>query len=280
VAVRAREIIRTGEPALMSFDTRLRFGCNGAIDVFIERARDEFLTELGEYLRARRPCTVITTFENAAEATGSRLFGPSETAGGDFIQEIHPPIRLLIVGDGPDSISLHGFAALLGWEVEKFSHASELPDKIDEWTVAIVKTHNYGRDFAALQALLPLQMRYIGLLGPRRRRDQLIDALFDAGITATDQLFAPAGLDLGAESPEQIALAVVSEIQAVFSGGSGELLRDRKMPIHDEQVRHRLEITPRALSSRTNVRDLATDDRLRSSRTTDSACEVPRSRSG
>jgi xanthine/CO dehydrogenase XdhC/CoxF family maturation factor len=99
-----------------------------------------------------------------------------------------------------------------------------------------VKSHNYGRDFAALCHLLKLDLRYVGLLGPRKRRDQLLNAVLDEGIAIDAEIFAPAGLDLGAETPEELALALVSEIQAVFAGASAESLRDRKAPIHGWKV--------------------------------------------
>ena len=99
-----------------------------------------------------------------------------------------------------------------------------------------MKSHNYGRDFAALCQLLKLDLPYVGLLGPRKRRDQLLNAVLDEGIAIDAELYAPAGLDLGAETPEELALALVSEIQAVFAGASAESLRDRKAPIHGWNV--------------------------------------------
>jgi hypothetical protein len=60
----------------------------------------------------------------------------------------------------------------------------------------------------------------------------LLNAVLDSGISIDAEVFAPAGLDLGAETPEEIALALVSEIQAVFAGASAESLRERKAPIH------------------------------------------------
>ena len=111
-------------------------------------------------------------------------------------------------------------------------NVAEFDGLYDEWTAAVIKTHNYGGDFAALRILLPLDLRYIGLMGPRARREQLLVDLLDTGTAAGPNLFAPAGLDLGGDSPESIALAIVSEIQAVFTGGSRQSLRDRKTPIH------------------------------------------------
>src|SRR2546421_11777003 len=127
---------------------------------------------------------------------------------------------------------LRAFAEILGWEVFEIDQPADLASHSDSRTAAIVKSHNYGRDFAALCQLLKLDLRYVGLLGPRKRRDQLLNAVLDEGIAIDAEGFAPAGLDLGAETPEELALALVSEIQATFAGASAESLRDRKAPIH------------------------------------------------
>jgi xanthine/CO dehydrogenase XdhC/CoxF family maturation factor len=95
-----------------------------------------------------------------------------------------------------------------------------------------VKSHNFGRDFTILAKLLPLNLRYVGLIGPKKRRDELLSQLLEIGLPINAGFFAPAGLDLNAETPEEIALSVVSEIQRVFAEGSGQSLRDRKLPIH------------------------------------------------
>jgi xanthine/CO dehydrogenase XdhC/CoxF family maturation factor len=80
--------------------------------------------------------------------------------------------------------------------------------------------------------LLPLGLAYVGLLGPRRRREELLVDVIDSGASLNSELYAPAGFHLASETPEEIALAVVSEIQAVFAGGTGQHLRDHKAPIH------------------------------------------------
>jgi hypothetical protein len=114
-----------------------------------------------------------------------------------------------------------------------------------------VKSHNYGRDFVALQKLLPLNLRYVGLIGPRKRRDQLLNDLLEIGITINAGFFAPAGLDLGVESPQEIALAIISEIQRVFAHGSGLSLREGKMPIHVPRLQSlRAKLRPKHSSRR------------------------------
>lgn len=234
VAAAARAVIRTGRAELMSFDTRLRFGCNGSIDVLVERVDESFLTALAARFQQRCSSLALTVFEG--ENLGSRLVEETSAATVGFLQSIESPIQLIIFGDGPDSAPLHAFAQTLGWRIIDAEHPTALPATGDERTAAIVKSHNYGRDFAALQHLFRMKLRYVGLLGPRRRRDQLLHALLDDGIDIQAELFAPAGLDLGAETPEEIALAIVSEIQTVFAEASGVSLRDRKVPIHGWNV--------------------------------------------
>ena len=152
------------------------------------------------------------------------------TLGHYFRRLLRQP--LLIVGDGPDNLPLRSLGNLLGWEIIEITDPNAISAIIDNWTAAIVKTHNYGRDFVALQKLLPLNLRYLGLIGPRKRRDQLMNGLLDLGVTVNAGFFAPAGLDLGAETPEEIGLAIISEIQRIFQAGSGESLREKRMPIH------------------------------------------------
>lgn len=231
VTQRAAEVMRTGEPVLMSFDTRLRFGCNGSIDIFVEKADEVFLRELASNFSGRRSYSVATVY--AGDGLGTRIVRNDVTIpAGAFVQEIEPAIRLLIFGEGPDSRPLRAFAKILGWEAFEIDQPAELATRADSRTAAIVKSHNYGRDFAALCELLKLDLPYVGLLGPRKRRDQLLNAVLDEGIAIDAEIFAPAGLDLGAETPEELALSLVAEIQATFAGASGDPLRERKAPIH------------------------------------------------
>jgi len=188
----------------------------------------------GRNLAARRSCRAITTSVGSS-VIGDDVVVPWEANGfpySPFVQEIHPPIRLLVFGEGPDSAPLRQLCELLGWQAIDVVDANAFSIEPDEWTAAIVKSHNYGRDFTALQKLLPLNLRYVGLISPRKRRDQLLNDLLDVGVAINAGFFAPAGLALGMETPQEIALSIVAEIQRVFAGGSGESLRERKSSIH------------------------------------------------
>ncbi|HEY2713328.1 MAG TPA: XdhC family protein [Chthoniobacterales bacterium] len=232
VAACAQEVFASGRPLLLSFDTRLRYGCHGSIDIFVEKAPTQALDQIALALGRRQSCHFATTFADSHSLGSHFLYDACPPHAGTLVQTIAPPLQLLLVGHGPDSAPLKSFAHTLGWDVIESEDVASLPDEFDEWTVAVVKTHNYGRDYAALARLLPLGLRYVALLGPRRRRDQLFHALADEGVSIRSDLFAPAGLDIGAESPEEIALTIVAEIQATLVGGNAEPLRERKAPIH------------------------------------------------
>ena len=100
-------------------------------------------------------------------------------------------------------------------------------------------THNYNYDLAMLKALLPSEVAYVGMLGPRKKLDRMLDELKHEGVALdADQLkkvYGPAGLEIGAETPEEIALSMIAEIQAVLAGKSGGMLRGKSEVIHDRE---------------------------------------------
>jgi xanthine/CO dehydrogenase XdhC/CoxF family maturation factor len=108
--------------------------------------------------------------------------------------------------------------------------------ELDSDTLALVMTHNYLRDLELLEHLLPSPARYLGLLGPRRRTDQILADLAEKGrAPGADQLgrfYAPVGLDIGSEGPTEVAMSILAEMQAVMTNHAGGHLRERKRPIH------------------------------------------------
>ena len=99
-------------------------------------------------------------------------------------------------------------------------------------------THNYLHDVEFLRVALASRAAYIGVLGPRRRTDRLVAAVDEGRTPPSDarrlaRLHGPVGLDIGAEAPEQIALAIVAEIEAVSAGRRGGSLKFRRGPLHE-----------------------------------------------
>ena len=239
-----RKIIGDGSPVLLSFDTKRLYGCDGQLKILVEplpavRPNGNLITEIGRLLRNREVCRIRTCFEGAA--LGSELV-PSDILlaerRGVLIDAVPLPVRLLLFGTGPEIEPITQFAGNLGWVAERFGHPSELAEdfRSDAQTAALVMTHNFGRDLLALNRLLPLQLRYVGLLGPRKRHAELLARLseyrsLDFNLDGRT-LFAPAGLDIGSEAPEEIALSIVSEVAAVLSERRGGFLRERKGDIH------------------------------------------------
>lgn len=222
IVCRSRDVTETGVPELVTFDTRARNGCHGQIEVVIERVRDTFLDALGSAFCARRSCIAATS-----PAAGSVVLECEGAPPGEvFVQRIDPPVRLLIIGKAPDSLAVRGYAQILGWQCESAEDIHHIDLAPDAWTAAIVGTHNYGRDFTALHALLNQGLLYVGLISSPRRRTQMIADLLASGVEPGQEFFCPAGLDLGADAPEQIALAVVAEIQRVVGRGTGCALRE------------------------------------------------------
>ena len=126
-----RSVIRHGQPVLLSFDTRAKFGCHGSISVLVERVGEtSFLAGLANAQRARRSCVVATNTHRGSYLTIRNCLLSLE----DFVQQIDPPIRLLIVGEGPDTGPLRSLAAVLGWECLCGQSAADLPATPDQWT--------------------------------------------------------------------------------------------------------------------------------------------------
>ena len=113
-------------------------------------------------------------------------------------------------------------------------HPEEVRDKVDltAFDAAIVMTHNFLHDLALLAVLLPSAIPYIGLLGPKDRGDELMWQLGTVPAEQRAKLHNPIGLDIGGETPEEIALSIIAEVQAVLNQRTAQPLRDVRGPIH------------------------------------------------
>jgi xanthine/CO dehydrogenase XdhC/CoxF family maturation factor len=99
-------------------------------------------------------------------------------------------------------------------------------------------THNYQYDLQMLKALLATQVHYIGVLGPKKKLLKMLDALKQEGVILTEamlaRIYGPTGLDIGAETPEEIAVSIIAEIQAAFTGKEGTMLKWKQDLIHSK----------------------------------------------
>lgn len=196
--------------------------------------------------------------KNGNSVTRTYIYGNGFTC---FIELLQPAVSLVIFGAGNDAIPLVQFAAILGWHItlvdgranyavpERFPLAKKIviskPDTAlsqivaDMRTVFVLMTHNYNYDLAILRQLLPLEHQYVAALGPKKRLARMQDELRDEGMHITEQqlksLYGPAGLDIGSENADEIALSIIAEIQAVLNKRQGISLREKPV-IHDRTI--------------------------------------------
>lgn len=172
---------------------------------------------------------------------------------------IGPPPRIAIFGGGNDAVPVAAMAKGLGAKVIvvdprpgyatrlRFPNADRLmaaePQTavdllaLNANTLALLMNHQYRHDLAALAALLPTPIRYLGVLGPKHRTARLLEDLATRGIVATEaqlaRIYSPVGLDIGAETPDEVGLAIVAEMKAVLSGRRGGSSRERPGALHE-----------------------------------------------
>lgn len=175
-----------------------------------------------------------------------------------FFEFLHPPVSLVVLGAGNDAIPLMKFADVLGWDFrivdrrpthatqERYPTASQIlvtnPDvaleqlSYDSRTFFVLVTHSYKCDYYMLRSLCAASVPYVGVLGPKKKLKRILEELEEEGIQLSGEkkatIFGPTGLDIGAETPEEIALSIIAEIQAVLTGTKGGMLTNKSEVIH------------------------------------------------
>ena len=231
-------------------------GCDGELLIVIEPIRDALRKELQDLRDSGSARFMITNYEDASTAaTRVSESRPDSTRGCVFVHELVPRLHLVILGGAPEAPSLARIGKTLGWRVTIADHRAAWATRArfgdvdaivvepvgslvsraigEERCAVVVMTHNLLHDVEILRNLADKELAYLGVIGPSRRKERLIAALAREGVEIDrTSLRGPAGIDLGAETPEEIALSIASEIQAVVRGGRGGFLRDRPGPIH------------------------------------------------
>ncbi|HEV2719868.1 MAG TPA: XdhC family protein [Thermoanaerobaculia bacterium] len=230
LAERARAWLGDPKPRLFTYDSTkssdivfgLGLGCRGEIDVLIEPFDRERLPRLAAEFRwnGREPVVWTTALE------GREL----------LVESIRPERAIAIFGGGNDVEPVARIAEQIGWRAAVISPKDMHPETVKErvdlgaFDAAVIMTHTFLHDLALLAAILPSPIPYVGLLGPRTRGEELLAQLGPE--IPRQRLHSPMGLDLGGETPEEIALAIVAEIQAVLNQRDAKSLRDLDRPIH------------------------------------------------
>jgi xanthine/CO dehydrogenase XdhC/CoxF family maturation factor len=168
-----------------------------------------------------------------------------------LVEYIRPSLRIVIIGDNYDVNTMTNICMEMGWKVtivgrlkkiskvlfQKVHQALEYEQvesvELDAFTAVVFMTHDFNWDKKLLPYFLKNQSAYIGMLGPRKRLEKMNDDIDEFDLLEVKNLYSPIGLDIGAESPEEIALSICSEIIAVFRNRTGQFLKWREGPIHE-----------------------------------------------
>ena len=271
VVLRAQRVLASGKAETAVYDTTTEndlvwgvgLGCQGVVHIFIEplpAVRPPWIKTLGENLYARRETALVIVHRGANEP-GTMLASemPVGIKSSDiFRDKISAPPALVIFGAGEDARPLVHLAKEVGWHVTvvdsrpAYATTARFPQADivvsapanqatiqlvpDNSGFAVIMTHRYAEDLQLLRQLFPQAITYLGLLGPRKRTERLLSQLQAEGFTPTEamlaKLHAPIGLDLGGNTPETVALAILAEMQCRRTHREPIHLRERTAPIH------------------------------------------------
>lgn len=210
-------------------------------------------------------------------ATKNRSFQWADAQGNTieaFVEVLRPSQQLVIFGAGDDVIPVVRSARQLGWRITVIGERPELATVerfpgakvkcgplaenarrvgLDARTDCLVMTHDFRSDVRLLPTLLQSRCRSVGLLGPKRRLGRLITELYRSGISLSEtdlaRLRSPVGLDIGAVTPEEIAISIIAELVALSHAREGGRLHDRRKPINDP--------TPHVIADERSAKELA-----------------------
>jgi xanthine/CO dehydrogenase XdhC/CoxF family maturation factor len=228
----------------------------------IETGARIFIAEGREVGRERLSGEAAAMLEGEvlALSSGAHIFDADGAGVKVFVETLLPPVPLVIFGAGHDALPAVELARGLGWQTEvvdpqarpaslsRFAAADRVtlarPEDVSAQvnitprTLALLMSHNYSHDLGLLKFLLASPARYIGVMGPRKRTERMLselaagDEAFRLGEEDRERLYFPAGLDIGANSPAEIALSIIAEMRAVLDGRRGRMLRERRGSIH------------------------------------------------
>ena len=172
-----------------------------------------------------------------------------------FHEVLEPQPQMLILGAGHIAVPLAQFARAVGFEVivlddrDKYANAERFPEAdeviaadfgatlqdfpLTPFTYLVIVTRGHTFDEEALRVLLDKELPYIGMIGSRRRVETVLRTLAAEGYDRErlEKIYAPIGLDIGSETPEEIALAIIAEVVAVRRGGTGAPLSRQLRPM-------------------------------------------------
>jgi xanthine dehydrogenase accessory factor len=201
---------------------------------------------------------LINDIENClkSEKSESKIYQNSDYEIQLFIEVIIPSTHLIMYGGNYDIYPMVKLAKEVGWKVSVvcnplkmhkslFKMADNVIEKeksedieIDPFTVSLLMAHDYETDFKNMRNLLKTSIKYIGMLGPKKRTDKMFLKLLEEGNPVLEndlaRIATPVGLDIGATNPEEIAISIIAEIKTFFTGRTGQRLKFREGAIYGD----------------------------------------------
>ena len=267
ILFQSQSVFKDHATKLMTYDGRYRLGCEGILYVLLEffSPSDTLLHTFEQIIRSRKKFSLRSSFQK--EFGKLERYGTFITLGSTsypfnqntieqpnamhFEQTMQPCKRLLIIGGEHDAVQLSHFGLRMGWEVivavtpkEDKTLADfkgidsllsfepeQLPvEHIDSNTAVLLMTHSFVKDLKYLNVLKTTEPMYLGILGPAKRREKLLNALveedMDINLDFLESVHGPAGLNIGAETPQEIAISILSEILTVIRKTNPIMLKD------------------------------------------------------
>jgi xanthine dehydrogenase accessory factor len=274
ILLQSESVFKTGQAKIMTYDGRYRLGCEGVLYILLElfQPNDTFEAAFLQCIKKRHAFEIHSHFtknEGYTQGLGTfvklkdvifNLSGRFEALNNPlsiFKQTLPACSKLVIIGSEHDAVQLCKYAALTGWDVtiiagakeaktiENFPGASELhaiaPEtidisSIDNQTSVILMTHSFANDLRFLVALKDTNPNYIGVLGPVKRREDLLAQFLeycpDVEDGFIDRIHGPAGIDIGSETPQEIAISIMAEILALTRKRDAISLSKKSGSIH------------------------------------------------
>ncbi len=268
----ANSVFNSGKSKVMVYDGRYRLGCEGILYILLEpfSPEDNFLKAFWKTVSSRKTFSISSYYlqEHSENNNYGSLFNFDEKtihvseSGIEtsellvFEQELKPCFQLVIIGAEHDAVQLCKYASLTGWEVTVVANPREekteehfpgihrllqfepesLDINLDEQTAMVLMTHSFVKDLGYLLALREKKCAYLGLLGPAKRREKLFDEILERHPEISEAFLegvhGPAGIDIGAETPQEIAISILSEILTVVNHKEPQLLKEKLGTIH------------------------------------------------
>lgn len=271
----AQSVLESGVPKVMTYDGRFRLGCEGIIFILLEPVKltKELKNQFDSVFNDRIVFESVSYYlkeegTNLAYGTQFILSGnrislrePLDSSSEKllcFKQSFQPLFQLYLFGAEHDTVSLCKAASELGWQVTVIAAPDEAKTKehfvgssqfitptfesletrgIDSQTAVMLMTHSFTKDVQYLLALAHTQPAYFGILGPKHRRERILEKVLDfnseLSIEFLENIHGPAGINIGAESAQEIAVSILAEILSVLRKQKPIQLKEKKGSIHE-----------------------------------------------